>query len=246
VTVVPPRAPTAAATATVAEVPAARFSYVCAKRALDILLATAAVVVLAPVLLLVAALILVDSGRPVLFVQQRVGAYPRRHGRVVRWETSTFSMLKFRTMLRGAAASPLHEDFVRAFVAGKVDGGATNGPPAFKLADDPRVTRLGRWLRTTSLDELPQLFNVLAGTMSLVGPRPVPPYEVAAYEQCHMSRLAARPGITGPWQVHGRGRVSFEQMVRLDIEYVSRQSLRHDLGLLLRTLPCVLARRGAR
>jgi lipopolysaccharide/colanic/teichoic acid biosynthesis glycosyltransferase len=154
-------------------------------------------------------------------------------------------MLKFRTMCADAAVSPLHRDFVRAFVAGQIPPGVGNGV-LFKLADDPRLTRVGHWLRATSLDEVPQLFNVLLGTMSLVGPRPVPPYEVAAYEDRHMLRLAAMPGMTGIWQVHGRGRTSFEEMVQMDVDYVRRRSLRLDVWLVLCTIPQVLLRRGAK
>ena len=114
-----------------------------------------------------------------------------------------------------------------------------------KLTDDPRVTRIGRILRRTSLDELPQLFNVLKGEMSLVGPRPVPLYEAAAYVDWHLERLAALPGITGLWQVRGRGRVSFAEMVRMDIAYVRNQSPLLDITLLLSTIPAVMSGRGA-
>jgi lipopolysaccharide/colanic/teichoic acid biosynthesis glycosyltransferase len=218
-----------------------RLSYVYTKRGVDVILAAALTVLFAPLLALIALLIVLDSRGPVFFRQQRVGARPRRSGDRVDWELRVFNVFKFRTMVRGADRSGVHEQFVSAFVAGEpagVDG-------SFKLRHDPRVTRIGRLLRTTSLDELPQLFNVIAGTMSLVGPRPVPRYEVSHYEQRHRERLAARPGITGPWQVHGRGRVSFEEMVRMDIDYVRQQSLLLDLSLLVRTLPAVVSRRGA-
>lgn len=221
-----------------------RLSYLLGKRAMDLTVGAAALVALSPLFALVALLIVLDSGRPVLFVQGRVGARPRRRGHTVIWEIRTFSVLKFRTMRPDAATSTLHEDFVRAFVAGEITiAGPTDA--AYKIAHDPRVTRVGRWLRASSLDELPQILNVLSGTMSLVGPRPVPSYEVAEYAEHHMRRLDALPGITGEWQVHGRGRASFEQMMRMDLEYVSRQSLRHDASLLLRTVPAVLARHGA-
>ena len=115
----------------------------------------------------------------------------------------------------------------------------------FKLINDPRVTRVGRLLRRTSLDELPQLFNVLKGQMSLVGPRPVPPYEVACYRNGDRKRLAALPGITGLWQVRGRCQVSFDEMIRMDVEYIAKASLCFDLRILLLTIPAVLNGRGA-
>jgi lipopolysaccharide/colanic/teichoic acid biosynthesis glycosyltransferase len=215
------------------------------KRAMDVVVATIAIVVLCPLLLAIAALIAIDSGRPVLYAGERVGSRPRRRNGTIEWEVRTFRMLKFRTMCADAAVSPLHREFVRAFVAGQIPPSPA-GAVLFKLADDPRVTRVGQWLRVTSLDEMPQLFNVLAGRMSLVGPRPVPPYEVAGYEERHMLRLAAVPGITGIWQVRGRGRTSFEEMVRMDVEYVRTRSLRLDVWLLLCTIPQVLSRRGAK
>jgi lipopolysaccharide/colanic/teichoic acid biosynthesis glycosyltransferase len=217
--------------------------YLHAKRATDVIVAALLLLALAPVLALIALLILIDSGRPIFFVQRRVSARPTRVTAGFRWTQCTFPMVKFRTMTAGADQSPLHEEFVRAFVSGTTPH--SESAPA-KLSDDPRVTRMGRILRATSLDELPQLVNVIAGSMSLVGPRPVPLYEVAAYETRHRERLAARPGITGAWQLDGRGRVSFEQMIRMDVEYVRRQSLREDLRILVKTLPAVVSRRGAR
>jgi lipopolysaccharide/colanic/teichoic acid biosynthesis glycosyltransferase len=222
-----------------------RWSSLLAKRAMDVVVATMAFVVLIPLLLAIAALVAIDSGRPVLYAGERVGSRPRWRNGSVEWEVRTFRMLKFRTMCADAAVSPLHRDFVAAFVAGQTAPGPPGGV-MFKLADDPRVTRVGRWLRATSLDEMPQLFNVLLGTMSLVGPRPVPAYEVAAYAERHMPRLAAVPGMTGIWQVHGRGRTSFEEMVRMDVQYARTRSLRLDVWLLLCTIPQVLARRGAK
>ena len=135
-----------------------------------------------------------------------------------RWELRVFPFYKFRSMVTGADQS-LHEKYVRAFVQGRV-AGASGMPPTFKLTRDPRVTRIGRLLRRTSLDELPQLWNVLKGEMSLVGPRPVPRYEVAEYRECDAERLTAPPGITGLWQISVRGEVPFAEMVRMDCEYV--------------------------
>jgi lipopolysaccharide/colanic/teichoic acid biosynthesis glycosyltransferase len=216
----------------------------CAKRALDVVLGTLLITAVAPLLVLIALLILMDDGRPVFYRQRRIGARPHRRPGVVAWEERPFRIIKFRTMVRGADSSLVHERFVESFVRGELEPGEGDGPP-YKLRDDWRVTRIGRLLRAASLDELPQLFNVLGGTMSLVGPRPVPPYEVALYEPRHRERLAAMPGITGPWQVMGRGRVEFEEMIRLDIEYVRRRSLLCDLELLVRTPAAVFKKKGA-
>jgi lipopolysaccharide/colanic/teichoic acid biosynthesis glycosyltransferase len=142
------------------------------------------------------------------------------------------------------ADSSLHEAFCKAFVEGRIES-LDGDESAFKLARDPRVTRVGRLLRKTSLDELPQLVNVLKGEMSLVGPRPVPTYEVAGYQTWHCERLAALPGITGLWQIKGRGRVTFEEMIRMDIDYVRNRSLWLDIKILVFTIPAVLSGRGA-
>jgi lipopolysaccharide/colanic/teichoic acid biosynthesis glycosyltransferase len=220
--------------------------YVYVKRLLDVVLAFALVVITMPLMLFIVGLIVIDSGWPPLYRQVRVGVHRSRRGGQIYWAERRFRMVKFRTMVQGADALGVHEQFIASFVAGEPPPHRAFEGAAFKLQGDARITRAGRWLRVTSLDELPQLFNVLAGTMSLVGPRPVPPYEVALYEPRHRERLAAMPGITGAWQVKGRGKVGFEEMVQLDIDYVRKQSLWLDLFLLLRTLPAVLTRRGAR
>jgi len=203
-------------------------------------LAAALLVFLAPLLGCIALLIKLDSPGPVLFVQQRVGSRRRAGNGRILWEIRTFPCYKFRSMVHNAD-SALHRDYIRAFVRG-----GTDGAKEFKLARDPRITRAGRLLRKTSLDELPQLFNVLRGEMSLVGPRPVPTYEVAEYQERHYERLAALPGITGIWQTRGRCQVPFEEMIRMDIDYIRRQSLWLDLKLLLLTIPAILSGRGAR
>jgi lipopolysaccharide/colanic/teichoic acid biosynthesis glycosyltransferase len=205
----------------------------------DVLLAALMLVVLLPVLTLIAVLIMMDSPGSVIFVQERVGARRRSHkGRTV-WEVANFSCYKFRSMFEHANQS-LHQAHIRAFVEERLDTSVT-----VKLTDDPRITRVGRFLRRTSLDELPQLLNVLKGEMSLVGPRPVPPYEAAAYQDWHRERLAGLPGITGLWQVKGRGLVSFTEMVRMDIEYLRSQSTWLDFKIMLATIPAVLFGRGA-
>lgn len=213
------------------------------KRSTDLVLATLLLILLWPLFLLIALLIRLGSAGPILFVQERVGARGRVVGERVVWEVVSFRLYKFRSMVHHADPT-LHEDYIRAFVTARAEGAAP--PEGFKLVGDPRITRVGRWLRRTSLDELPQLFNVLRGEMSLVGPRPVPLYEAAAYRGWQRERLLARPGITGVWQVKGRGRVSCEEMLWMDITYVRHPSLRRDVELLLATIPAVWSGRGAR
>jgi lipopolysaccharide/colanic/teichoic acid biosynthesis glycosyltransferase len=215
---------------------AARF---CAKRAMDVVMTTGILLLLLPLLLTIAALIKLDSPGRVLFVQDRVGARRRSYKGKAVWEQMNFRCYKFRSMAQNADQAA-HQAYIRKFMEERLD---TSRP--VKLTGDPRVTRIGRILRRTSLDELPQLFNVLKGDMSLVGPRPVPMYEAAAYQDWHRERLAALPGITGLWQVEGRGRVSFTTMIQMDIEYVRNQSLLLDIRLLLFTIPAVLTGRGA-
>ncbi len=170
-----------------------------------------------------------------LFRQWRVGAGGRR-----------FQVLKFRTMTDGASEAA-HRDYVRRLLRedeaapGNGNGG---GDAVFKLVDDKRITRVGRWLRKTSLDELPQLFNVLVGDMSLVGPRPPLAYEVEAYEHWQFDRLGVKPGITGLWQVSGRNRLTYRRMCELDAEYVRTWSVLLDLRIMLRTVPVVLMNSG--
>jgi lipopolysaccharide/colanic/teichoic acid biosynthesis glycosyltransferase len=214
------------------------------KRCFDSVVALFLLVFLAPLLALIALLIVLESRGSALFVQERVGCTRARRGSAIVWEVRTFRLYKFRSMRRPSspAADP-HVAHIRAFVEGRVDADANGG--TFKLSSDSRVTRVGQILRRTSLDELPQLVNVLKGEMSLVGPRPSPTYEVDAYHESHFRRLEARPGLTGLWQVSGRCELSFEEMVELDLDYVSRQSLSLDLKILIQTIPAVLAGRGA-
>jgi lipopolysaccharide/colanic/teichoic acid biosynthesis glycosyltransferase len=218
--------------------------YFACKRMLDVAGALALLVVLAPLLLLITLAIKLDDGGPVLYMQERVGSRRKRlDGRIV-WEIENFRIFKFRSMIQNADDA-VHREYIRAFTAGEAKPAEDSGPK-FKLNNDARITRVGRFLRRTSLDELPQLANVLRGDMSLVGPRPVPTYEVAQYKSWHFERLAALPGITGLWQVRGRGEVAFEDMVRLDIAYVRAQSIWQDLWLLVCTLPAVVKGRGAK
>jgi len=217
--------------------------YFVGKRWLDVVLAGLVLILLLPLLLLIAVLIKLDSPGPVLFAQERVGAKRQWLGRQAIWIIRNFTMYKFRSMVQNADSS-VHEAYIRAFVEGRARP-SSEGDAKFKLTNDARVTRIGRLLRKFSLDELPQLLNVLKGDMSLVGPRPVPPYEVACYGDGHHKRLAALPGITGYWQVKGRCQVAFEEMIRMDLTYIRNASLSLDLKILFLTIPAVLSRRGA-
>ena len=211
------------------------------KRLLDLTLAISALVLLGPLLLAIAVLVVLDSGWPVLFIQERVGAKRWARKGLYYWQQTTFPCYKFRSMVKDADQS-VHQAFAKTLIEGRdVPDDAYH---QFK-ANDPRVTRVGKILRKTSLDELPQLLNVLKGEMSVVGPRPVIPYEVYEYQEWHKERLAALPGITGLWQVSGRCDKSFDYMIRKDIEYIRDQSLWLDLKILLLTIPCVLSARGA-
>jgi lipopolysaccharide/colanic/teichoic acid biosynthesis glycosyltransferase len=199
------------------------------RRLLDILVAGPLLLVLAPLLALIALAIRIDSGGPALFRQRRVGR-----------DLQPFTMLKFRTMHSDADATP-HRVYVQSLIDGAV--GAERGR-LYKLSVDDRVTRIGRFLRSWSLDELPQLINVLRGDMALVGPRPVIPYEVEMYPERYLRRFAVKPGLTGLWQVSGRNERTYEEMVRFDIEYAENVSLLLDLRILARTVPVVLGRQG--
>ncbi len=219
-----------------------RFYFVC-KRCLDVFLASTLLVFLSPLLLAIAILIRLDSPGPILFIQERVGSHRRVVWGQTTWEICSFRMCKFRSMVSNADQS-LHKAYIHAYVSGRAES-STDTPSIYKLTDDPRVTRMGRILRKTSLDELPQLVNVLKGEMSIVGPRPVPTYEFEDYRDWHKARFAARPGITGLWQVKGRCQVPFEEQIQMDIEYVHHQSLWLDLKILFWTIPAVLSARGA-
>ncbi len=224
--------------------------YAFGKRVVDLVVGGALLVAASPVMALIALLIKLDSRGPVIFAQARVGATPGAGGAGPISSLPTFTCYKFRTMYHGASPT-LHQEFFRAYIVGDHERMASlqpdpAAPAMFKLAGDPRVTRVGRWLRKLSLDELPQLWNVVKGDMSLVGPRPPIPYEVEMYAPAHLVRLVVKPGITGLWQVSGRGELGFEEMLRLDIEYIERRSLWLDLKILALTLPTVLLRSGAR
>lgn len=220
-----------------------RGAYYAVKRILDLVLASVLLVVLAPFMVLIAILIKLETPGPAIFAQERVGARRRAHPNGATWEVRIFRAYKFRSMVQHATALP-HQAHVKAFVEGRLLPSGESGA-RYKLQKDPRITRIGRFIRTTSIDELPQLFNVLTGTMSLVGPRPVPPYEILHYKGEHHERFAAIPGITGLWQVKGRSDLSYEEMCQLDREYVRRQSLSLDMKIMLMTIPAILSTRGA-
>jgi lipopolysaccharide/colanic/teichoic acid biosynthesis glycosyltransferase len=201
------------------------------KRAMDIVGSALLVVLCAPLLLIIALAVKLSSRGPVLFRQDRVGQYGRR-----------FTFLKFRSM-RADNDPSVHKEYVTKLIAGEAERMPSRaaGEGVYKLAQDTRITRIGRFLRKTSLDELPQLLNVLRGDMSLVGPRPPIPYELAAYQTWHRRRLLeVKPGITGLWQVTGRSRVKFDDMVRLDLRYAMSWSPWLDVKILARTPGAVI------
>lgn len=194
------------------------------KRSSDLAIAALTLLLAAPIWLLIALLIKLDSRGPVFYLQERVGM----DGRM-------FLCYKFRTMHPGAD-SKVHRDYQKQFIAGSAEANLGNGgQPVYKFQSDARITRVGRWLRRASLDEVPQLFNVLRGDMSVVGPRPPIPYEVEDYELWHRKRLDMKPGLTGLWQVSGRNRIPFEEMVKLDLYYIENWSLLLDLKIIMRT-----------
>ncbi|HEY7668369.1 MAG TPA: sugar transferase [Actinomycetota bacterium] len=199
----------------------ARWWQLAVKRTIDLLGATAMILVLSPILIVSAAAVAFTSPGPILYRQRRVG----RDG-------EPFTMLKFRSMYDRA-----HEQ--RDLHLNEATG------PVFKIRDDPRVTGVGRVLRRLSIDELPQLFNVVKGEMSLVGPRPALPEECVHYTEREMGRLMVKPGLTCRWQVSGRSDVTFEQWVDMDLEYIDTWSLRQDVVLMLKTVPAVISGRGA-
>jgi lipopolysaccharide/colanic/teichoic acid biosynthesis glycosyltransferase len=195
--------------------------YLVAKRILDIFLCSLALILLAPLVLALIVAVRLDSAGPIFFVQERTG----RHGR-------RFKMLKFRTMVQNAEelkASLQHLNILP--------------PPDFKIINDPRITRVGRFLRATSLDELPQLLNVIKGDMSLVGPRPTS-FKPSTYDLWHTQRLDVVPGITGLWQIEGRNEMTFDERLRLDVKYIRNRSLAYDVKLIVRTFTAVLKRAG--
>lgn len=202
------------------------------KRSIDVIVASLGLIALSPLLLLIGLAVRLESPGPALFRQVRLGRGAR-----------PFVFYKFRTM-RDGNDSDIHKRYVEELIT-RPSEELKGGSGSFKIEDDPRLTRIGRFLRRTSLDELPQLLNVLAGEMSLVGPRPPLAYEVELYSERARRRLECTPGITGLWQVSGRCLTTFDEMVDLDIEYIDNWSLGLDLAILARTVPTVVSGRGA-
>jgi lipopolysaccharide/colanic/teichoic acid biosynthesis glycosyltransferase len=203
-------------------VPRAPRGYLWSKRAFDLLVCLAVLPLVVPVLLLCALAVRLDTPGPIVFTQSRTG----RHGR-------RFRMFKFRTMVRNAEELKAELQHLNILP-----------PPDFKIPNDPRITRVGKFLRKTSLDELPQIINVLRGEMSLVGPRPTS-FAANTYDLWHTSRLEVVPGITGLWQVKGRNSTTFDERLRMDIEYIRSMSLRLDLKIIAMTVGSVFSRAGA-
>ena len=202
------------------------------KKVMDVSFSAAALLLFSPVFLAIAAAIKWTSDGPVFFRQERLG-----------YNGKSFMCLKFRSMYKDSDPGK-HKDYIRKYISEQQN--AAVEPGVFKLKDDLRITAIGRWLRKTSLDELPQLINVLKGDMSLVGPRPPIPYECDLYDIWHRRRLlSCKPGITGLWQVMGRSRTTFDDMVRLDLKYINEWSLGLDLKILLKTPGAVFGGDGA-
>jgi lipopolysaccharide/colanic/teichoic acid biosynthesis glycosyltransferase len=224
-------------------------AYFVAKRVGDVVVASLLLVLVSPLLLVVAIAIKLDSPGPVIFAQQRIRGRRARADGEATWVIEPFTLYKFRTMQVAADAS-LHRDYITAYMRGdevrlaELRPGRREGE-SFRPTADPRTTTVGRVLRTLSLDELPQLWNVVRGDMSLVGPRPPLDYEVEMYEEQHLTRLFGPPGITGWAQVKGRCSIDFEEAFRLDLEYLASRSLWLDVKIMLLTIPVVLSRKGA-
>ena len=210
-----------------------RSRYVRAKRVLDILFTLLIFIPLCLVMAIIAVCIQLDSKGSIFYRQKRVGL-----------NGVEFDMLKFRSMYANSNDA-LHRQSIEKYMNGqKIRDDDDDSEMSYKQTDDPRITKVGRFIRKTSLDELPQFLNVLRGEMSLVGPRPPVPYEVERYSQRDWLRLAGKPGLTGTWQVYGRSKVTFQEMVTMDIDYLQRQSMSEDVKLIFLTVPVMVQGRG--
>ena len=206
--------------------------YIRVKRILDIVFTLLILIPLFIVIAICAALIRIDSKGPIFFRQKRI-----------EMNGVEFDMFKLRSMYVDSDDS-IHRESVKQYINGARLNGKENSDNLYKLVGDPRVTRVGRFIRKYSIDELPQFINVLRGEMTLVGPRPPLPYEVEEYSSRDMIRLSGKPGLTGTWQVYGRSRVPFKKMVEMDVEYLREQSILQDLKLIALTLPVMLKGHG--
>lgn len=207
--------------------------YPLVKRCLDVLVSAIVLIVLSPLMAAIALAIKLDSDGPVLHVQRRTGRYGQN-----------FNFYKFRSMTHSSAHTEEHRKFAAAYINGKSAPASTdgNGRVMYKpAANGQKITRVGKWLRRTSLDELPQLINVLKGNMSLVGPRPTMDFETELYTDRHRQRLAVLPGLTGWAQIHGRSGLVFDDIVSYDVEYITRRTLWLDIQILASTVPIVLS-----
>lgn len=207
-------------------------NYLRAKRILDVVFTLLILIPLGIVIAIVALMIRLDSKGPVFFRQKRVGL-----------NGVDFVMFKFRSMYVNSDDSS-HREAIEQYMNGNALNDDMDSGVQYKLSDDPRITRVGRFIRKTSIDELPQFLNVLRGEMTLVGPRPPLPYEVEFYTSHDRLRLCGKPGLTGTWQVYGRSRVPFHNMVEMDIEYLQQQSIWQDLKLIALTVPVMISGRG--
>lgn len=207
-------------------------SYLRIKYLLDIIFSLLILLPLCLIIVIVAVFIRMDSVGPIFYRQKRLGL-----------NGAEFTMYKFRSMYVDNDDS-FHRQAVAEYMNGQKLNGDVTSDTSYKKTDDPRITRVGRFIRKTSIDELPQFFNVLRGEMTLVGPRPPLSYEVENYGPYDWLRLAGKPGLTGNWQVYGRSRVTFQNMVEMDIEYLQQQSLWKDLKLIVLTIPVILQGRG--
>jgi lipopolysaccharide/colanic/teichoic acid biosynthesis glycosyltransferase len=222
-------------------------AYYLLKRLIDLMLSLLALIILIPINIILAILIRLDTPGPIIFKQKRVGSQRIRRNGNYEWITTEFICYKFRTMFADSD-SDLHQKYIEAYINNDEDGMVEvqgDNTEVKKLINDPRITKVGRILRKTSLDELPQFWNIFRGDMSLVGPRPAIPYEIPLYKQWHLNRLQGKPGLTGLWQVTARCSTEFDEMVRLDIEYLENQSTRFDLIILMRTPFIVISGKGA-
>ncbi len=224
-----------------------RRGYFACKRIFEFTAAALMLILLSPIFLLVSIIVRLDSPGPAIFTQPRVGLHRKGRGRTATWELKIFTFYKFRSMVNSADPK-IHQEFTRALITRDDDkveemlGGETQ---VKKLVKDARITRAGKWLRKTSLDELPQLLNVLKGDMGLVGPRPPTVYEAEMYTREQAKRMGTIPGMTGLWQVKGRSNADYEEMIQWDLEYIERQSFWLDIKILLLTPLAVLRTRNA-